>query len=477
MASHPKLVFLWGLFLIFAALIYGCDSLPFINTDETNGTLSGVVEVVNISVAPQVGGRVNAVYVSEGDSVISGTPLFDMEDTLLSSQYKQAKAGLEAAQSNLEAAMASLELAQASFQAAQIAQELAHLQHQQVLNFSRLEDMENRSSAWNRPQPNNFQTPPWFFTKQDMIAAAEAEVMAAEENLDEQLGTYNELLRGSDYDELRAAEERLAQAQTAFLVALSLQDTGIAQTGREQLQESVQRLYDDAQDELEAAQANLDEILEGEAEEEILTSRANVTVAQERYETALDLWSSMLTGDQSLQVHAAELGVEQAQANLEQADAGVSQAQAGVTAAEKVVDQAESALKIIEIQMEELFVTAPETGVILLRSIEPGEVIQPGMTAMTIGKLDELTVTVYVPEDQYGQIDLGDIATIKTDSFPDENFQGTVTRIADQAEYTPRNVGTEDDRSTIVFAVELSVMDSDYRLKPGMIVDVGFFQD
>ena len=93
---------------------------------------------------------------------------------------------------------------------------------------------------------------------------------------------------------------------------------------------------------------------------------------------------------------------------------------------------------------------------------------------MTIGQLDKLSITVYVPEDQYGEIKLGDSAVVSVDSFPDEFFDAIVTRIADQAEYTPRNVQTEEDRKTTVFAVELSVTDPGGKLKPGMPADVNF---
>ena len=93
---------------------------------------------------------------------------------------------------------------------------------------------------------------------------------------------------------------------------------------------------------------------------------------------------------------------------------------------------------------------------------------------MTIGQLDKLSITVYVPEDQYGEIRLGDMALVSVDSFPDELFEAVVTRIADQAEYTPRNVQTEEDRKTTVFAIELSVDNPDWKLKPGMPADVSF---
>jgi HlyD family secretion protein len=119
-------------------------------------------------------------------------------------------------------------------------------------------------------------------------------------------------------------------------------------------------------------------------------------------------------------------------------------------------------------------ITAPIDGVVLVRSIDVGEVIQAGMPAMTIGKLDTLKVTVYIPEDQYGKIGLGEKATLNVDSFPNQNFTGTVTRISDKAEFTPQNVQTKEGRQTTVYAVELSIDNANEKLKPGMPVDVAF---
>ncbi|MCJ7622589.1 MAG: efflux RND transporter periplasmic adaptor subunit, partial [Anaerolineaceae bacterium] len=99
---------------------------------------------------------------------------------------------------------------------------------------------------------------------------------------------------------------------------------------------------------------------------------------------------------------------------------------------------------------------------------------QPGVAAMVIDQLDKMTITVYFPEDQYGQIKLGDSANITVDSFPNESFEGVVVRIADRAEYTPRNVQTAEERVTTVYAIEISVKNPAGKLKPGMPADAEF---
>jgi HlyD family secretion protein len=117
-------------------------------------------------------------------------------------------------------------------------------------------------------------------------------------------------------------------------------------------------------------------------------------------------------------------------------------------------------------------VRTPIDGVVLVRALEPGEIAMPGGTLMIIGDLSEVTLTVYVPEDRYGQVYLGQEYPVSVDSFPGEVFTGKVTHIADQAEFTPRNVQTVQGRKNTVYAVRLTIPNPNLMLKPGMPADV-----
>lgn len=119
-------------------------------------------------------------------------------------------------------------------------------------------------------------------------------------------------------------------------------------------------------------------------------------------------------------------------------------------------------------------ISSPIDGVVLYRSVEPGEVVAPGAPLVTVANLDDLTLTVYVPEDRYGQITLGAEYPVTVDSFANEVFTGTVSHIADKAEFTPRNVQTTDSRRTTVFAIRLDLSAASGKLKPGMPADVYF---
>jgi HlyD family secretion protein len=152
----------------------------------------------------------------------------------------------------------------------------------------------------------------------------------------------------------------------------------------------------------------------------------------------------------------------------------VSAAQAQAEAARGQVAAAQAAVNVVDEQMARMTIAAPADGVVLSRAIEPGEVALPGGALLVLGDLGHLTVTVYLPEDEYGRIMVGQEARVAVDSFPGRTFAGTVQRIADRGEFTPRNVQTPAGRRTVVFAVKVGVANPGGELKPGMPADVTF---
>jgi multidrug efflux pump subunit AcrA (membrane-fusion protein) len=119
-------------------------------------------------------------------------------------------------------------------------------------------------------------------------------------------------------------------------------------------------------------------------------------------------------------------------------------------------------------------ITSPINGTVLERLVEPNEFAAPGSTVMVVASLDTLTLTIYVPENLYGQFFLGQTYPVTVDSFPGQSFNGTVSFISNQAEFTPRNVQTTDSRQTTVYAIKLDLDPSGGMLKPGMPADVHF---
>jgi HlyD family secretion protein len=136
------------------------------------------------------------------------------------------------------------------------------------------------------------------------------------------------------------------------------------------------------------------------------------------------------------------------------------------------VQQAGAALRTAEVKLKDTAVYAPISGVVLRKNIEAGETIAAGTPVFTIGDLENPWIKVYVKEDKLGVVKLGQKAEIRTDSYPGKTYEGTVTYISSEAEFTPKNVQTQEERVKLVFAVKVSVKNVNNELKPGMPADV-----
>jgi HlyD family secretion protein len=116
-------------------------------------------------------------------------------------------------------------------------------------------------------------------------------------------------------------------------------------------------------------------------------------------------------------------------------------------------------------------VLAPADGTILSRPVEVGDVVSPGSAVFVMVDLNRLYVKVYVPEPDIPKLRLGDPADITVDAFPGRHFEARVSKISQQAEFTPKNVETTEERLKLVFGVELALVNPDAQLKPGMPAD------
>ncbi|MGC8685301.1 MAG: HlyD family secretion protein [bacterium] len=148
--------------------------------------------------------------------------------------------------------------------------------------------------------------------------------------------------------------------------------------------------------------------------------------------------------------------------------------QAQLSAAIAMKQEAESALRLAEIQYEESMIAAPITGVVLTKNFERGDVVMPGSTIYTLGNLQRPWIKIYVSDMDLGKVWLGQHVHLKVDSFPNRVFQGIVRQIANKAEFTPHDVQTKEDRTSLVFAVKVYIDNSDMLLKPGMPADAVF---
>ena len=385
---------------------------------------SGTIESIQVDIVPEFGGRVKAVNVQEGDHVRAGDVLIQFDTTLLEAQRAQAEAAVAVAQAALGAAQAALGPAQAAETTASAGLNAAQAQYDQVKNGARPEQ----------------------------IAVVEAQIKTANALVGQAVAQRDQIAEGATADKIAAAQAQLTQA---LLRQKEAQDAYEILNERIQgwMREQAALRVNAANEAVVAAQAALDQILAGASAETLRAYSNAIGVAAGQRDQA-----------------KAQLALLKAGATQEQLDA----AQAQVDAAQGQVKAAQAALKVLDVQIAKLTLTAPADGVVLSRAIEPGEVASPSATLLVVGQLDDLTITVYVPEDRYGSISLGQAAQVSVDSFPGQTFTASVRRIADQAEFTPRNVQTADGRKTTVFAVKLSVDNTAGQLKPGMPADVRF---
>ncbi|MBN1923084.1 MAG: efflux RND transporter periplasmic adaptor subunit [Anaerolineae bacterium] len=199
----------------------------------------------------------------------------------------------------------------------------------------------------------------------------------------------------------------------------------------------------------EGLEAQLADLYARRANPQTLISVANTALtAQEQLEAQIAMAQAQVMGMQT--------GLQPA--DLAALEARLAQAQAGLTALQQ--------------KREMLTLRAPVSGTVVSLAVHRGEVAAAGATLVTLADLSRLTLTVYVPQTQLGQVYLGQPATITVDSFPERVFAGSVSHIADTAEFTPRNVATKEERVNLVFAVTLEVLNPDGALKPGMPADV-----
>jgi len=242
-------------------------------------------------------------------------------------------------------------------------------------------------------------------------------------------------------------------------------------------------LLDAAEARYEAAQAQLDLLQADPRKVDLVVAKAAVTYATAIFESANQALSDTRTNaPDSLredQIAIAQAAVEQAKAGVELAVAQLLVLENGPTenqieGLQVLVDAAEADVAAQQFKLQDQIIEAPFEGVILDLFMLPGELALPGQVVVTIADLDTLKLSVYIPEADLGWAQLGDEVQLSIDAYPDRLFTGEVIFIADQAEFTPRNVQTPEERVILVYEVQIQVSNSDGALKPGLPAEVTF---
>jgi HlyD family secretion protein len=233
---------------------------------------------------------------------------------------------------------------------------------------------------------------------------------------------------------------------------------------------------------LQEAGARLAELEAGSRPQEIEQARADVQSQEAElvrikkdYERSEMLYQNGAIP--SAQFDAAKSAFESRVAQLRRAAEQLSLAKEGprkesIEAAAYQVRQARAQLRVAEEKLNDTLIYAPFSGVILRKNVELGETVAQGTPVYTIGDLANPWIKVYVKEDKLGLVKLGQKAQVTTDTYRGKVYNGWVSFISSEAEFTPKNVQTQEERVKLVFGVKVLVGNVNNELKPSMPADV-----
>jgi len=271
------------------------------------------------------------------------------------------------------------------------------------------------------------------------------EISQAEAAVEASLARLQQLLAGSRSQEIQSAKANLEQAQ-ADLVK------------RKADMERAEQLYKNnfiSAQEWDSAK-NAHEV-----------AVANQKKADENYALVVE-------GPRQEEIAAARAQWEQAQAALKLAKARRIQVEVlrkELLTAQAQVKEAASAIEVIDTQIGYSRLSAPLSGVVLVKNTEPGEFVVPGGAVVTLGDIEKPWLKAFITEADLGKVKLGQKVSVTTDSYPGKIYPGKITFLSSEAEFTPKNVQTAKERVKLVYRIKVSLENPHRELKPGMPAD------
>jgi len=234
---------------------------------------------------------------------------------------------------------------------------------------------------------------------------------------------------------------------------------------------------------VDAARAALEELERGARSQEVQQARAARDAARARLEDAkrdLERTRQLFEGGAVSRetLDKAATGGEVAEKQFAQAEEQLQLVEAGprrerIEAARAQLALAEAGLRENDAALANMVLRAPFDGVVTIRHREPGEIVAPGTPVVTLLDRSDRWVRIYVPENRIGAVRLGAPARISSDTYRDRTYGGAVVFVASEAEFTPKNVQTTEERVKLVYAVKVRIDDDPHdELKPGMAADV-----
>jgi len=437
------------------------------STPKDRINASGMIEATEVTLSSKVLAKVAQVTAEEGDSVRAGELLVRLDPDQYADQVRQAQGALGAAQARYREALNGArpeQVEQARAQVAQAEASVAGARRQLSLaeeNFTGSLDLSGR------------------------LEIAQTQYNASRAAYQRALDALEVVKQGARKDQIEQARAAVTQVQALANEAnLDLQraqklfDKGAIPASQ---LDSARTASKSSQAQLDQAKARLADLEAGATPAEI--SQAQAAVAQAKAEMdgaakglriAREQHAQKLTPSQQLASSRTQYvtGLAQlqgAKARLLELLNGTRPEQ--VDAAFSQVEQARAAVGQARTFLDSTSVESPISGAVITRAVEPGDLATIGSTLMVLADLTRIQLKVYVEEPVYGRIKLGQSADVTVDSYPTQVFKGRVTEIAQQAEFTPKEIQTPEQRAKLVFAVKITIPNVEGKLKPGMPAD------
>ncbi len=442
---------------------------------------SGTIRTEEVQVASEYGGRLVAVLVREGQSVEASDVVARLDTSLLDAQIQAAEAGVALAQAGLAQTRAGSRPGQIAVAAAQLAQAEAG-------RLAAMQAVSDTKALVANPQDIQLQ-----------IAVTQAQIQSAEHKLAQALARVDATQIGKDKFEEAQKAIRDIGGPGQHRIRVQIAQGPISQIppdirnrlppvlgdGRYTLGDLEIEIHGGTFTLYRWITVNVDLPFEAHLAPNMWWQAwvgVNAAAARkEGYEAMLGLLSAQRTNPQDLQARAdaAVAALAQAEAQVKAAQAQLDALQAGampeqIATLEARVQQAQATLDTLTAQRAQMTIAAPIGGTVTSIALHEGEVAAKGTTLLTIANLKQVKLTVYLPEDRIGLISVGQAVQVTVDSFPGRVFAGRVEHIADQAEFMPKNVATQEERVNLVFAVDVRLPNEQGELKPGMPADASF---
>ncbi len=416
---------------------------------------SGRIEGDQSAVGPKVGGKLVRVVVREGDQMEAGLLIAELASDQVQAQLERAEHGLHTAREQLAEAQTRVDAIRRQAEAAEIAVTLAERESR-----ARIGEAEAAAGAARaRLGSARRQTE----AAEIAVSLAERESQARIGEAEAAFGAAQAGVRQAEADLDRAAKDHARYRELFARQLIAAQQLDQARTAEDAARASVdaaRQQVNQAEERLEQARAS--RVVVELRRKEVETAAEGVEAARKQVgqaEEAVRL------------VQASRVAVELRRKEAEAAAERVREARATVGTLRAQIQAAEAGVALARANLADTRVLAPFAGTILTKLVEVGEVVAAGTPLVTLVDLSKLHAKVYVAERDLGKVKIGDPARVYTDAFPRRYFDAAVGEIAQQAEFTPRDVHMKDERVKQVFAVKLAIRNPDGVLKPGMPVD------